>query len=84
MYDWLKPSFARRSITLGRVKASARKIVDGCSARIEAMHHSQNGKAFVCGLSTRKIVTPWSIQNRITSASACHNAFQSSVSKSIG
>ena len=27
------------------------------------MAHSQNGNAFVCGLSTRKISTPWLIQN---------------------
>ena len=29
VYDWLKPSLASRSITRGRVNASARKIVSG-------------------------------------------------------
>ena len=48
------------------------------------MSHSQNGNAFVCGLSTRKIVTPASIQNRTTSASAFHRPCQSSDSKSSG
>ena len=38
------------------------------------MHHSQKGKALVCGLSTRKIVTPWSIQKRRRSWSSSHSA----------
>jgi hypothetical protein len=66
------------------VNASARKIASGWSARIDAIAHSQNANALVCGLSTRKIVTPWSIQNRTTPASSSHSARQSSVSKSIG
>jgi hypothetical protein len=36
----------------------------------------------VWGLSTRKIFTPWSIQNRITSRSAFHSAPASSEAKS--
>ena len=59
-------------------------MVSGWSARIEANAHSQNANAFVCGLSTRKIVMPRSIQNRMTPASSAHRASQSSVSKSIG
>ena len=38
------------------------------------MHHSQNANGLVCGLSTRKIVTPCSIQKRKTSRSASHSA----------
>ena len=33
VYDWLKPTLASRSMTRGRVNASARKIVSGCSLR---------------------------------------------------
>ena len=61
----------------GRVNASARKIVSGCSRRIELIAHSQKANALVCGLSTRKIVTPRSTQNRNTSARSCHSACQS-------
>jgi hypothetical protein len=44
-------------MTLGRVNASARKTTSGCRRRTSAMSHSQNANGFVCGLSTRKIVT---------------------------
>jgi hypothetical protein len=62
VYDWVKPSFARRCITRGRVNASERKITFGFSRRISAITHSQNTKGLVCGLSTRKISTPWRVQ----------------------
>ena len=58
VYDCVKPSFASRCMTWGRVNASARKIARGYSAWISAMSHSQNAKGLVCGLSTRKISTP--------------------------
>ena len=41
------------------------------------MHHSQNGNALVCGLSTRKMRTPRSIQNSKTSRSASQSPRQS-------
>ncbi len=51
-------------MTAGRVNASARKMTSGSSALTVAMSHSQNCSGLVCGLSTRKIFTPWSIQYR--------------------
>ena len=68
----------------GRVNASDRKIVSGCLRLISASAHCQNRNGFVCGLSTRKIVTPWPIQNSITSLSSVQSACQSSDSKSNG
>src|SRR3982074_1959292 len=44
--------------------------------------HSQNLKGFVWGLSTRKILTPCSIQNTTTSRRAFHSAPASSDEKS--
>lgn len=59
---------------LGRVNASDRNTVSGCRARTSAIIHAQNGSGFVCGLSTRKMRTPASIQNSTTSRSAIHSA----------
>ena len=70
----MNPAFARCRITFGRVNASARKIASGCARLMSAMHHSQKRNGLVCGLSTRKIVTPCAIQNRKTSRSASHSA----------
>src|SRR5258708_27643143 len=84
VYDCEKPSFARRCITRGRVNASDRKIVFGCSWRIPARSHSQNANGLVCGLSTRKISTPSRAQKATTSCIACHSARQSRESKSMG
>ena len=84
VYDWLKPILARRSITRGRVNASARKMASGCSRRITPITHSQKANALVCGLSTRNVDTPAAIQKRITSASSSHRPRQSSLSKSSG
>jgi hypothetical protein len=53
VYDWLKPIFASVVIIAGRVKASAKKIVSGKSARTSPISHSQKGTDLVCGLSTR-------------------------------
>ena len=54
----------------GRVKASARKSVPGYCALMSASRRSQKGMGFVCGLSTRKIVTPWLIHSSMTSRTA--------------
>lgn len=50
-------------IIAGRVKASARKITSGSVRLMSAITFSQKTTGLVCGLSTRKIRTPWSIQN---------------------
>ncbi len=84
VYDWVKPNLARRCITFGRVKASARNSTSGCRRCTSPMIHSQKAKGLVCGLSTRKILTPCAIQNCTTLSSSSHNARQSSVSKSNG
>jgi hypothetical protein len=47
---------------LGRVNASAKKIISGNFSLQAAMSHSQNRNGLVWGLSTLKIRTPWSIQ----------------------
>ena len=62
VYDCWNPTFASVCIIAGRVNASARKITSGCSRATCANSHSQNCTGFVCGLSTRKTVTPRSIQ----------------------
>ena len=58
------------------MNASARKSASGCAALIVLIAHSQNANALVCGLSTRKIVTPWSIQNSKIARSSTHIARQ--------
>ena len=62
VYDWWKPILARARIMAGRVNASARKITSGSVRATSASSRSQNGSGLVCGLSTRKIRTPWAIQ----------------------
>ena len=71
-------------MTLGRVNASARKIVSGWNRFTDPISHSQNDSGLVWGLSTRNTLMPWLIQNSTTSRSAPHSAHQSSVSKSRG
>ena len=56
----------RPRIIAGRVNASDRKTTSGSVRRTSPSSHSQNGTGLVCGLSTRKIRTPWSIQTRST------------------
>src|SRR5205807_8386379 len=84
VYDCVKPSFASLCITRGRVNASERKISSGCLAFSSGMHDSQKAKALVCGLSTRKIVTPWPIQNSKMLFSSAQRPRQSLLSKSNG
>src|SRR5579859_5155579 len=84
VYDWLNPSLASRYMTLGRVNASDRKMTSGELRLTSAMSHSQKAKGLVCGLSTRKMRTPCSIQNCTTDKSSCHSSRQLSVSKSNG
>src|SRR5713101_676092 len=42
VYDWLKPTFASRYISLGRVNASERKITSACSGLTSRISHSKN------------------------------------------
>src|SRR6266550_291090 len=62
VYDWVKPAFASRYMTLGRVNASARKMTSGLVRFTSPISHSQKGNDLVCGLSIRNMRTPWSIQ----------------------
>jgi hypothetical protein len=71
-------------MTRGRVKASDRKITSGLRSRTSPIAHSQKANGFVCGLSTRKMRTPWSTQCWITPWSSSHSARHSLVSKSNG
>ena len=84
MYDCEKPAFARWRITFGRVKASDRNTVSGCARRTSSMTHSQKRNGLVCGLSTRKIVTPCATQKRKTPFSSSQSAATSADSKSNG
>ena len=63
-----------------RARESLRQQEDRSGRRrmTSAISHSQNGNGFVCGLSTRKIRTPCSIQNRKTLFSSSHRASRSS------
>ena len=69
---------------LGRVNASARKIVSGKARLTSPISHSQKAKGLVWGLSTRKMRTPCCAQKRTTPFSSSHSERQSSVSKSRG
>src|ERR1700674_3350988 len=84
VYDWLKPAFANPYITLGRVNASARKTTSGLSFLASPMSHSQKANGLVCGLSTLKMVTPWSIQKVTIDRSSAHSSRQLGPSKSKG
>ncbi len=57
---------ARVCIIAGRVNASARKSTSGSVLRTSPSSHSQKATGLVCGLSTRKMRTPRSIQWRTT------------------
>src|SRR5207248_1604068 len=84
VYDCVKPSLASQYMTFGRVNASARKIRSGFFALRSAIIHSQNANGLVCGLSTRKMRTPCSIQNSMTLFSSFHNDCQCEDSNSKG
>ena len=64
VYDWPKPILARVCIMAGLVKASARNTTSGSVWRTSSNSRCQKLTGLVCGLSTRKIRTPWSIHNR--------------------
>ena len=78
----MKPTLASSRIIAARVNASARKMTSGRCAWTSSISHSQKATGFVCGLSTRKMRTPWSIQKSTTSRSACHSPRQSAQPKS--
>lgn len=83
MYDCWKPIWPRVCIIAGRVKASARKITSGSVRLTSAMTRSQNTTGLVCGLSTRKIRTPYDIQCRSTRTVSAIRPSRSA-SKAIG
>jgi hypothetical protein len=62
----VNPSRASWCIIAGRVKASARKSTSGSVSLTFQMSQYQKSSGLVCGLSTRKIRTPASIQTRTT------------------
>src|SRR3954471_23121732 len=78
VYDCENPAFASQYMIFGLVNASARKIVSGWCFLTVRITQCQNGSGLVCGLSTRKMRTPLSIQKRKTS----HNSFQRSAQAS--
>src|SRR4051812_47021327 len=84
VYDWLKPSLESRCMIRGRVNASDRNITSGCFSFSDRMAHCQKAKGLVCGLSTRKIFTPWPIQNSNTLFSSSQSALRSLESNSKG
>ncbi len=66
VYDWWKPTMASPRTIAGLVKASDSQMTSGSVARTFVNSHSQNITGLVCGLSTRKMRTPWLIQRRTT------------------
>jgi hypothetical protein len=67
----------------GRVNASDRKITSGSVRRTSLSSHSQKATGLVCGLSTRKIRTPWLIQI-LTIRSTSRQIATGSLSKLMG
>ena len=63
VYDWENPTFANPYSRAGRVNASAKKIISGFVSCTLEINHCQKFAGFVCGLSTRNVVTPISTQN---------------------
>ena len=83
----MKPTLASCRIIFGFVNASDRKMTSGWSRWISAISHAQNGIGLVCGLSTRKILTPRSIQTVKMRLHSCQSAIREAASppvKSIG
>ena len=64
MYDWVKPTFPSPCIIAGTVNASARKSTSGSTFFTFQISHSQKLTGLVCGLSTRKTLTPRPTQCR--------------------
>ena len=63
------------------VNASARKITSRSCAWTSSISQRQNANGFVCGLSTRKTLTPQSTHWSTTLSSASHSARQSGESQ---
>src|SRR5436305_14288785 len=84
VYDCENPALASQYLIFGLVNASARKMRSGCFFFNSPMHQCQNGSGFVCGLSTRKMRTPFSIQNSKTDRNSSHNARHSASSNKNG
>ena len=80
----MKPALPSARMTLGRVKASERKITSGSRSCTSRMSHAQKSSGLVWGLSTRKVRTPCSIQKRTTPSSASQREAHASVAKLIG
>ncbi len=67
VYDCVKPSFASRYITFGRVNASARKITSGCSRlHLADRPIPRTRTAWCAGCRRERSARPASIQNRNT------------------
>ena len=62
----MKPSRARPYSRARRVNASARNSTSGSAAFTWWISQCQKFGGLVCGLSTRKIRTPWLTQSRTT------------------
>ena len=60
---------------LGRVNASARKIVSGCWRITSRSPSPRTGTAWCAGYRPGRSWTPWPIQNRKTSRSSCVKGF---------
>ena len=60
-----------------RVNASAKKITSRSCLWTSAISHSQNANGLVCGLSTRKALTPQSTHWSMIVRSASHSPRQS-------
>ena len=58
VYDWVKPILPSPFIIAGRVNASARNSTSGSTSLTCQISHCQKFSGLVCGLSTRKILTP--------------------------
>jgi hypothetical protein len=83
VYDWVKPILPSPFIMAGRVKASARNSTSGSTALILPISHCQKFSVLVCGLSTRKILTPCSTQCRTIRRTSSRSPL-GSLSKLIG
>src|SRR5215207_3140427 len=81
VYPCVKPILASWRIIARRVNASDRKITSRSSSWTSAISHCQNGTGLVCGLSTRKTLTPHWTQNTKIRRHSSHRPRQSSHSQ---